>query len=89
MAKRLTNQQEISSKITTLSDTEAAQVLDYINTIESKHKIQTLPIDDELINYLADARENRCARQVIEWERVRRRADSQDNLTFAATNRGK
>lgn len=92
MAKRVTNQQ-LSHKIENLSDIEAAQVLEYIDSIESKRKpsISTInPIEDDLIDYLASASDNLCARQVIEWEKVRRRSDIQAELnrhSLAAANK--
>ncbi len=85
MAKRLTNQQQITHKVETLSDIEAAQVLEYIDTIESKRKPQiTGNIEDDLIDYLANVPENLCARQVIEWDKVRRRSDVQAGITLQA-----
>lgn len=92
MAKRLTNQQLLSNKIETLSDIEAAQVLEYIDLIESKKKIQpTTTSEDDLIDYLANTPENLCAQQVIEWDKVRRCADVQTGFTlqaFRASNKG-
>lgn len=91
MAKRLTNQQQLSHKVETLSDIEAAQVLEYIDTIESKRKAPTTPTEDDLVDYLANVPENLCARQVLEWEKVRRRSDIQAGLalhSFAAANKG-
>lgn len=90
MAKRLTNQQQLSHKVETLSDTEAAQVLEYIDNIESKRKHLTPNTGDDLVDYLANVPENLCARQVIEWEKVRRRSDMQAGLivqTLVATNK--
>ena len=48
----------------------------------------TLPdlFDDELMNLLADALENRRARVVTEWDRVRRRADTRAS-TFASSRK--
>jgi hypothetical protein len=42
---------------------------------------------DELLNLLADALENRRARMVSEWERVRRKADHRASY-FTAGGRG-
>ncbi|MBI4855056.1 MAG: hypothetical protein HY819_24915 [Acidobacteria bacterium] len=92
MAKRLTSLQQLSSKVETLSDAEATQVLEYINAMEAKRKLisTTNTTEDDLIDYLANTSENLCARQVIEWEKVRRRSDVQAELnmhSFAATNK--
>ncbi len=85
MAKRLTNQQLLSNKIENLSDIEAAQVLEYIDLIESGKKPQVVSSEDDLIDYLANTPENLCARQVVEWEKVRRRADVQSNRAYFAS----
>ena len=63
----------------------AAEVLDYINIMESLREQASKPdlFDDELMNLLADALENRRARVVTEWDRVRRRADNRAS-TFAS-----
>jgi hypothetical protein len=90
MAKRVTNLQELSKKIENLSDPEAAQVLEYIDSIESKRRPQSTTTEDDLIDYLANTSENLCARQVVEWERVRRRSDVQAELnrhSFAAVSK--
>jgi hypothetical protein len=65
-------------KADTLSEPEIAEVLDYINIMESLREQANKPdlFDDELMNLLADALENRRARVVSEWDRVRRRADT-------------
>ena len=64
---------------------EIAEVLDYINIMESLREQASKPdlFDDELMNLLADALENRRARVVTEWDRVRRRADNRAS-TFAS-----
>jgi hypothetical protein len=65
-------------KADTLSEPEISEVLDYINIMESLRDQANKPdlFDDELMNLLADALENRRARVVSEWDRVRRRADT-------------
>lgn len=92
MAKRVTNLQQLSHKIENLSDPEAAQVLEYIDSIESKKTLVNPinPLEDDLIDYLANVADNLCARQVIEWEKVRRRSDIQAELnrhSLAAANK--
>ncbi len=82
MGERMTNRQLLKFKAESLSESELKEVLDYINIMESLSEQATKPdlFDDELLNLLADALENRRARVVSEWDRVRRRAD---NRAFA------
>jgi hypothetical protein len=77
MAKRLTERQRLALKLDSLSDTEVGEVLDYISIMESMRRATILPgtWEDELIALLADAHENKRARQAFEWEAVRRRAE--------------
>ena len=77
MGDRITNRQVLRRKADTLSEPEIAEVLDYINIMESLREQAGKPdlFDDELMNMLADALENRRARVVSEWDRVRRKAD--------------
>lgn len=77
MGDRITNRQVLKRKSESLTDAEIAEVLDYINIMESLREQAAKPdlFDDELMNLLVDALENRRARVVNEWERVRRRAD--------------
>ncbi|MEW6735630.1 MAG: hypothetical protein AB1489_30340 [Acidobacteriota bacterium] len=87
MAKRLTNRERLAFKIETLSEKEVAEVLEYISIMESMRRQQNSPeiFEDDLINFLAEATENRRARQVVEWDKVRRRADVQA-LSMAGKN---
>jgi hypothetical protein len=77
MAKRLTERQRLALKLDSLNDSEVVEVLDYISIMESMRRATMLPgaWEDELVAVLADARENRRARQAFEWEAVRRRAE--------------
>lgn len=88
MGERVTNRQVLRCKADTLSETEIAEVLDYINIMESLREQANKPdlFDDELMNLLADALENRRARVVTEWDRVRRRADTRAS-TFASSRK--
>lgn len=78
MGERITNRQVLRRKADTLSEPEIAEVLDYINIMESLREQANKPdlFDDELMTLLSDALENRRARVVSEWDRVRRRADT-------------
>lgn len=77
MAKRITERQRLALKLDSLNDAEVNEVLDYISIMESMRRAQVAPglFEDELVSLLADAPENKRARQVFEWEAVRRRAD--------------
>lgn len=74
MAKRLTMRQQLSFKIQNLSDSEVAEALDLISSIQSTRKKEEAQ-DDALISFLENAQENRRARQAYEWEQARRRAE--------------
>lgn len=78
MGDRITNRQVLKHKAESLTEPEIAEVLDYISIMESLRDQASKPdlFDDELMNLLADALENRRARVVTEWDRVRRRADN-------------
>ena len=78
MGEQITSRQALRRKAETLSDADIVEVLDYINIMESLREQAVKPdlFDDELMNMLADAVENRRARVVAEWERVRRKADN-------------
>ncbi|HEX8709020.1 MAG TPA: hypothetical protein VF723_12305 [Pyrinomonadaceae bacterium] len=77
MAKRLTERQRLALKLDSLNDSEVVEVLDYIAIMETMRRATALPgvWEDELVSLLADAHENKRARQAFEWEAVRRRAD--------------
>jgi hypothetical protein len=77
MANNVNQRQFLASKVEALSESEVGEVLDYISAIESKRRPGTPPTaaDDELLTTLADARENRRARQAFEWEAARRKAE--------------
>ena len=77
MANNVNPRQFLALKLEALSESEVGEVLDYISTMESKQRARTTPSvsEDELLASLADARENRRARQAYEWEVVRRKAE--------------
>lgn len=64
----------VASQITKLNEKETSAVLDYISALLSARisKSKDNNFNDDLIVSLSDAPENRRARQVFEWERVRR-----------------
>ena len=76
MGKSVSQRQLLAGKIEGLDESEVREVLDYISTMESRPAM-TAPVagDDEVLTALADARENRRARQAFEWEVVRRKAE--------------
>ena len=77
MANNVNPRQFLASKLEALSESEVGEVLDYISSMESTKRARTAPLvlDDELLTTLADAQENRRARQAFEWEAVRRKAE--------------
>ncbi len=77
MAKTLTQRQLLALEIDSLTDSEVQEVLDYIGIVESMRRSRTTTTigEDEVLAVLADARENRRARQAFEWESVRRKAE--------------
>jgi len=88
MGERITKRQALKRKAETLSDSDVSEVLDYIHIMESLREQASNPdlFDDELMNLLADAVENRRARVVAEWERVRRKAENRAAM-FATARR--
>ena len=88
MGERITKRQALKRKAETLSDSDVSEVLDYIHIMESLRDQASNPdlFDDELMNLLADAVENRRARVVAEWERVRRKAENRAAM-FATARR--
>ena len=63
-----------AAEIDKLNENETLAVLDYISKLLSARlpKTKDNPLTDELIISLQDTYENKRARQVFEWERVRR-----------------
>ena len=77
MGKTVSQRQFLAQKLETLNDVEVREVLDYISTMESTRRARTAPTawEDDVLSVLAEARENRRARQAFEWEAVRRKAE--------------
>ncbi len=81
MNKRITERERLLNKLDLLTEPEITEVLDYVNQIEAAKETTANPplaefSDDEILSTLSGAYENRRARQVAEWESIRRRADS-------------
>ena len=72
MVKR--KDENIANEINKLNETETKAVVNYISEILSTRlpKPKENNFSDDLIVSLSDAYENKRARQVFEWERVRR-----------------
>ena len=66
--------QTIASQLDNLNEKETAAVAGYISQLLSArlHKQSDSQPNDDLIVFLSNKRENRRARQVVEWERARR-----------------
>jgi hypothetical protein len=77
MANTASQRQFLALKLEALTEAEVSEVLDYVSLIESNRRSKTAPLvlDDELLSTLADAWENRRARQAFEWEAARRKAE--------------
>jgi DNA replication protein DnaC len=81
MSKRLTNREKLLSKLNNFSENEIGELLKCAMTLERvRHGdgvIEAIPqtYEDELLIMLSAARENCRARQVFEWESVRRRVE--------------
>ena len=78
MGEPTNNRQLLRRKTETLTEAETAAVLDYISMIESLREVTATGdfFDDDIVKSLEEARENRRARVVFEWDRIRRRADN-------------
>jgi len=77
MADTANQRQFLALKLEALSESEVREVLDYVTVIESMRRSKPTPFsfDDDVLTALADAPENRRARQAFEWEVVRRKAE--------------
>ncbi len=76
MGKPVSQRQLLAGKIEALNESEVCEVLDYISTMESRPVLATASAgEDDVLTALADAQENRRARQAFEWEVVRRKAE--------------
>ena len=73
----MTNRQLLQDKADTLSEAEISELLDYINALEAVREQSLKPslFDDEIVSLLSDSLENRRARVVVEWDKIRRKAD--------------
>lgn len=75
MAKQLTSREKLAFKIDHLSESEVDELVEYVAIMESlrRERRRADLFDDELAASLSSAYENKKARQVMEWESVRRR----------------
>jgi len=94
MSKRLTNREKLLSKLNSLSENEIGEILKYAMALERATERATERVgygdgvteaipqtsEDELLIMLSSARENRRARQVFEWESVRRRVEGKGSV---------
>ena len=64
----------IKSEIDKLNENETKAVVNYISQLllSRNHKQSDSQLNDDLIMSLSERPENRRARQVFEWERIRR-----------------
>jgi hypothetical protein len=77
MADRDTERERLYAKISSLTDGEVAELLDYVTIMETMRVQLDAPgrFEDELVAVLAESRESLRARTVVEWDRIRRRAE--------------
>ena len=76
MTSPANQRQFLASKLDALTESEVGEVLDYISVMESSRRPKPLSVpEDDVLSTLADAQENRRARQAFEWEAVRRKAE--------------
>jgi hypothetical protein len=79
MVKQTTS--KIAREVDNLNENETLAVLEYISELLSNRQLpipsETAQFSDDLIASLSEKRENRCARQVVEWEKARRRNNYQ------------
>lgn len=76
MAKRITKRQLIGLKLESLDDAEVQEVLDFLVVIETLRRSRIAANRrDDIVELLAEAQENKRARQAFEWEVTRRRAE--------------
>ena len=78
MAKRITKRQLLELKVASLSEAEVQEVLDYLAVIETLRRPRLAPrvLQDDIVELLAEAQENKRARQAFEWEVTRRSAET-------------
>ena len=76
MTNPANQRQFLASKLDAMTESEVGEVLDYISAMETNRRPKPLSVpEDEELSLLAEARENRRARQAFEWEAVRRKAE--------------
>ena len=66
------NKQKIAAEKNNLNENESSNLLNYIPKPFTKKKPKQNALNDDLIVSLSDAYENKRARQVFEWETIRR-----------------
>ncbi len=77
MATRLTQRELLALKLELLNDTEVQDLLEYLAMVESTSRsgVTSSVVEDDTVEFLAEAQENKRARQAFEWEAARRRAE--------------
>lgn len=88
MSGRLSDQDRVIYKLSHLTENEVEEVLNFISRMERK-KVERPSSkdntnDDDLSAGLISAKENCRARQVFEWESIRRRAESRRSQGFGS-----
>lgn len=79
----MVKQTNITSEINKLNENETLAVVNYISQLlstRSANSKKEIPANDDLIVSLSDAHENKRARQVFEWEKIRRQSVQQRTI---------
>lgn len=80
MSTRSNQRQLLALKLDSLSEPEVQELLEHVTIMESMRS-RVAPTLDDTIEFLAEAQENRRARQAFEWEQARRRAERRVGVT--------
>ncbi|MFN0084514.1 MAG: hypothetical protein ACKVX9_03925 [Blastocatellia bacterium] len=77
MSKRMTDREKLLFKLNRLNDNEITDLLTYLSGLErgKREHGKADSVEDELVTMLSASYESRRARQVFEWESVRRKAE--------------
>ena len=86
MAKQFTNREKLALQLDHLSESELEEIVEYVSIMETMRRDHRQPdtADDDLMESLSSAYENRRARQAYEWESARQQANASPPRVRAA-----
>jgi hypothetical protein len=86
MSRHLTNRERLSFQLDHLNETEIQEVLEYVSIMENMKRETAQPeaFEDDLLALLSASLESRRARQVYEWDAIRKRADARAALPLSS-----